>query len=155
MTTGPARSWTRVPSIGGVQARHASRLALGAFMLLGLLLMHGFGGHAAHAAQTAAHTAAHTAATTLSPPHAEQPCHGGCAEVVAAPAPGQPTPDGGLVALCATVLLALTALLLLGLAGQRRTALLQPPHGTGAGAPPGARADVAPPDLHALSLQRC
>ena len=101
-------------SIGGVQARHAAKLLLGASALLGLLLMHGFGGHAAHAAAPASHasptaTVSDATAVDRTPlvASADHPCSQGCADVSAAPAPGQPTPGGGLVALCATVLLAL------------------------------------------------
>ncbi len=149
-------------SIGGVQARHAAKLLLGASALLGLLLMHGFGGHAAHAAAPASHasptaTVSDATAVDRTPlvASADHPCSQGCADVSAAPAPGQPTPGGGLVALCATVLLALTALLLLGTAGQRRPALLQPHRSSGSGPPPRARAGTPAPDLHALSILRC
>lgn len=162
MTTGPAGAWLRVPSIGGVQARHASTLALGALVLLGLLLMHGFGGHAAHAAAPAAHESHSVAPADPADPDrthvvatVDHSCSEGCADVSAAPAPGQPTPGGGLVALCAAVLLALTVLLLLGTAGQWRAALLQPLPPTGTGPPPGSRLAVPAPDLHALSILRC
>ena len=151
MTTGPAGNWFRVPSIEGVQARHASTLALGALVLLGLLLMHGFGGHAAHAAAPAAHES-HAAAPAGTVDH---PCSEGCVDVSAAPVPGQPSPGGGLVVLCAAVLLALTVLLLLGTAGQGRPAVMQPLRPHSCGPPPGSRFAVAAPDLHALSVLRC
>ncbi|MAY98644.1 MAG: hypothetical protein CMH84_19240 [Nocardioides sp.] len=162
MTIAPARAWVRVPTIGGVQARHATKLVLGAAMLLGLLLMHGFGGHAAHASAPATH-APHSATLadtsdldrTRLVATADHLCSERCADVSAAPAPGQPTPGGGLVALCATVLLALTALLLLGTAGQWRPALLQPLRATGTGPPSRSRLAVPAPHLHALSILRC
>ena len=120
-------------SIGGVQARHAAKLLLGASALLGLLLMHGFGGHAAHAAAPASHasptaTVSDATAVDRTPlvASADHPCSQGCA-----------------------------ALLLLGTAGQRRPALLQPHRSSGSGPPPRARAGTPAPDLHALSILRC
>ena len=180
----PVVGWAGVPSIDDVQARHAMRLTLGAMMLLGLLLMHGFGGHAAHAAVHTGpgHTGpGHTGPGHTGPGHtgpglsgamhagsswsggvqdsaaapADHSCAGDCAQAVVAPAPGDPTPAGGLVALCAAALLALAALLLLRVTGQQRPALLQAPRAVRSTRPPGARAAPPPPDLLALSVRRC
>ena len=164
----PVVGWAGVPSIDDVQARHAMRLTLGAMMLLGLLLMHGFGGHAAHAAVHTGpgHTGpGHTGPGLSGAMHAgsswsggvqdsaaapaDHSCAGDCAQAVVAPAPGDPTPAGGLVALC------LAALLLLRVTGQQRPALLQAPRAVRSTRPPGARAAPPPPDLLALSVRRC
>lgn len=141
---------------------------LGALTLLGLLLMHGFGGHAAHAAHDAGQHGAHGASAALTHGHdalatgaavwsgALGDCAGdGCASsAIAAPGPEPRSGGHGVVALCAAVLLALLAALLAALA-RRRPALLQPARATRAGPPARARTTRARPDLHALSVLRC
>ena len=146
---GPSRVW---------------QVTLGTLSLLGLLLMHGFGGHAVHAGQShdahPAHDATGLALASMDAGavagHAvEQPgCPGGCVEVASTPLPTQAPSQHGLLVLCATVLLALTALLAPD-SWQSRLALLQPPRPVRAGPPGRSRRGTGPPDLHALSVLRC
>jgi hypothetical protein len=150
--------------VEGVGASRVWQVTLGTLSLLGLLLMHGFGGHAVHAAQShtahPAHDATGLALASMDPGtdagHAvEEPgCPGGCTEVASTPLPTQAPSQHGLLVLCATVLLALTALLAPG-SRQSRLAMLQPPRPTRACPPGRARRGTGPPDLHALSVLRC
>jgi hypothetical protein len=140
--------------------------------LLGLLLMHGVGGHSAHAAEvhadaghagTSAHGSAHRApasaheasASTYNPTYdgptaTTTGCSTGCATDSAAPLPREVSDV--LMTLCLTILLA-AAVLLLGRAGPGLSAL-QPLRLRWTPAP--ARDETSrPPDLHALSILRC
>lgn len=138
-------------------------LALAA-ALLGLLLMHGVGGHSAHAGQVhaadghagagavaGAHDA-HAAAGHAPPGDAvHASCTGSCADEVAAPLPRQVSEV--LMTLCLTILLAAAGLLLLR-HGRRPSVL---PADLPAPVMPwvAARRVLRPPDLHALSVLRC
>lgn len=144
-------------------------LALAA-ALLGLLLMHGVGGHSAHAGQvhvadghagTAAGHAgtaaeaqdAHAAAGHESHGYAAHAsCTGSCAGEVAAPLPRQVSEV--LMTLCLTVLLAAAGLLLLG-SPWRRLSVLRADVPMPATPWAAARRVLRPPDLHALSVLRC
>lgn len=139
-------------------------LALAA-ALLGLLLMHGVGGHSAHAGQVHAadgHAGAVTvagaqddhAAAGHAPPgdavHAS--CTGSCADEVAAPLPRQVSEV--LMTLCLTILLTAAGLLLLG-RHWRRPSVLRADVPTPATPWVAVRWVLRPPDLHALSVLRC
>jgi hypothetical protein len=141
-------------------------LALAA-ALLGLLLMHGVGGHSAHAGQvhaadghagTVAERAAeahdaHAATEHATPGDAvHASCTGSCAGEVAAPLPRQVSEV--LMTLCLTVLLTAAGLLLLG-RPWRRPSVLRADVPTPATPWAAARRLLRPPDLHALSVLRC
>ena len=141
---------------GGVVRR---ALALAA-ALLGLLLMHGVGGHSAHAGQVHAadgHAVAeahdaHAAAGHAPPGDAvDASCTGSCADEVAAPLPRQVSEV--LMTLCLTILLAAAGLLLLG--HWRRPSVLRADVPTPATPWVAVRRVLRPPDLHALSVLRC
>lgn len=141
-----------------------SRRALAvAAALLGLLLMHGVGGHSAHAGPAHAGSSHDAAAQASVGPHglagqatyadaAGAPCPGSCAGDTAGPLPRQVSEV--LMTLCLTVLLTVAGLLLLGL-GWRRPSFLR--LDLPAPAPPwdAVRRVLRPPDLHALSVLRC
>lgn len=133
--------------------------------LLGLLLMHGVGGHSAHAGEVHS-DAGHAGAAALGSAHevpasthhdpaqdraaATTGCSTGCAADSAAPPPREVSDV--LMTLCLTILLA-AAVLLLGRAGPGLS-VLQPLRLRWTPAP--ARDEPSrPPDLHALSILRC
>lgn len=126
--------------------------------LLGLLAMHGIGGHAAHAGEAGHGPMADASAVAgaADVPVADHSCPGGCAagqSAAAVPAHGSGTPM--LAALCLTVLMAAAALLALR-HGSLRLALLQPPRLPRVSRRhPYALRLHDPPDLHALSVLRC
>ncbi len=124
-------------------------LALAA-ALLGLLLMHGVGGHSAHAGEVHA-TGGHAGAVTEAHGDAvHASCAGPCAGEVAAPLPRQVSEV--LMTLCLTILLTAAGLLLLG--GEwRRPSVLRADRPISSRWP--GRPAKRPPDLHALSILRC
>lgn len=153
--------------VGGCAARFdggvVRRSLAVAAALLGLLLMHGVGGHSAHAGQvhaadghvgTLAQAQDAHAATGHDPVgdavHAS--CPASCTADVAAPLPRQVSEV--LMTLCLTILLAAAGLLLVGDHWRRPSALRAdvPRPATPWAA---TRRVLRPPDLHALSVLRC
>lgn len=146
-------------------------LALAA-ALLGLLLMHGVGGHSAHAGQV--HAADGHAGAVAADGHAgavagaqdahdatghdlradalHASCTGSCAGEVAAPLPRQVSEV--LMTLCLTILLAAAGLLLLG-RHWRRPSVLRADIRAPATPWVAVRRVLRPPDLYALSVLRC
>lgn len=144
---------------GGVVRR---ALALAA-ALLGLLLMHGVGGHSAHAGQvhaTDGHAGAVAQAYDAHAAAGHDPqgdavhasCTGSCAGEVAAPLPRQVSEV--LMTLCLTILLTAAGLLLLG-RHWRRPSVLRADVPTPPTPWASLRRVLRPPDLHALSVLRC
>lgn len=138
-------------------------LALAA-ALVGLLLMHGVGGHSAHAG--AVHESAGRAGVTATAGHGPHgatghgsdadttlaPCAGSCTGETATPLPRQVSEV--LMTLCLTILLTAAGLLLLGGHWRRPSVLgVDPPALVSPGA--AVRRALRPPDLHALSVLRC
>lgn len=137
-------------------------LALAA-ALLGLLLMHGVGGHSAHAGQVHAadgHAGAVAGAQDahdatghdLRADALHASCTGSCAGEVAAPLPRQVSEV--LMTLCLTILLAAAGLLLLG-RHWRRPSVLRADIRAPATPWVAVRRVLRPPDLYALSVLRC
>ncbi len=146
------------PRFDGRVLRRALALAAA---LLGLLLMHGVGGHSAHAGEVHAtggpagavsetHDARGATGHESHGDAVRASCAGPCAGEVAAPLPRQVSEV--LMTLCLTILLTAAGLLLLG--GEwRRPSVLRADHPTSSRWPGGPA--LRPPDLHALSILRC